>query len=234
MTVLPQHQRQLRLVDDFSICGLRKRHIEWCRSAFPGPLARREVVIEDRHVPWARFTPAYKMGRWSGELKHLASNSEYHIGFFTIMWGHEIREAEGMQKAMSAASDTFTKPGLLEQAHSVQRAFAEPGADGHALVQRLRELIAEESEYKFEQMVSEFPIAITIPKDGKSKKMRLGGGGDPMPIFEEVEAWLKNHVPADQYVAFSDLAAFKYKDCYFNVYFKDKNWATYFKVSFVF
>lgn len=122
----------------------------------------------------------------------------------------------------------FTKPGLLKKVKALQREIERNTARGTHGFDDLRLLLIEEGEYRFEQRVKDYPVVVTISREC-FRPARTPG--DPSPAFIEYESWLTANVPFDQFIAFPDEAQGRYKDCIFNVYFKDARWAIYFKVA---
>jgi hypothetical protein len=139
-----------------------------------------------------------------------------------------------LAQAQARAGQLFTKPGLADRVRSVQEQYFDEGSDTYTLSGLIKDALHEQQEYEFEQSILPYPLVVKIPREVFVGNRYAGKGSEPSSLFNKAEAWLGAHVPADEYLAFPGTAAGKYKDCVFNVYFKTHQWATFFKVGFIY
>lgn len=143
------------------------------------------------------------------------------------LFGSNMELTTDLEVLRERAVRDFLKPGLADLAISIQNEMVQKDFKSSIdRVELLSSLLREDAEYRFEQEIKEFPIEVKLAR-GLFKNIKE----EPSPFFTVCEEWLSENVPIDQYIAFPNNARGQYKDCVFNVYFRETRWAVLFKVA---
>lgn len=117
----------------------------------------------------------------------------------------------------------WARPETIKEIKEIQEGMRTNRTDGYSMYERLRKLLIDESEWKFEQEIQDYPFVIECPVPQVNSAM-----------FDYINShitWLGKMFPKDSYLAFPDSAAGKHKTCCRNVYFKNASDAVLFKIT---
>lgn len=126
---------------------------------------------------------------------------------------------QDIDRAKAKQMEVFRNPKLLLRAHEIAEAFFDENANGIALQKELRDLLINQGEWDFEQEIKDHPYGMEVPN--------LGKGTDD----DERKDWLAAHLDPSDYILMPKNAMGKYKDHWNWIYFREKDQAMLFKLT---
>lgn len=113
---------------------------------------------------------------------------------------------------------------ILKKIQAVQDQFSKPGADGASLFIQMRELLLRQSEMNFEEEIKDHPHGMPVAFIGRSVD-----DSQELAMMD----WIKANLSDDDFVLMPQNASGKYKEHWNWIYFRRKDQAMLFKLTWL-